>query len=234
MFLARVTGVVVATQKVATMTGHKLLTVEPYRVDPDSGDRLVPTGRTFVVVDTLGAGLGEMVLICQGSSARLTPETEKLPIDAVVIGLVDTVVPDEDVLDAAAAWAAQFVGGPALALRAAKQAIDLGSGTDLRSGLQLERALFDGQIDLAVHSLKDLPTAPVEGLLIAAVPPRESTGGLSVGDARSGDGLGRAHPFTNQIRVSFFYVDLDQTAAIDVEDHRRSRMMVSETGSPRT
>jgi hydroxymethylbilane synthase len=40
---------------------------------------------------------------------------------------------------------------------------------------ELERALLDGQIDLAVHSLKDLPTAPVEGLLIAAVPPREST-----------------------------------------------------------
>lgn len=91
MFVARVTGHVVATQKVASMTGHKLLTVEPYRVDPDSGDRLVPTGRTFVVVDALGAGLGEMVLICQGSSARLTPETEKLPIDAVIIGLVDTV-----------------------------------------------------------------------------------------------------------------------------------------------
>ena len=91
MFLARVTGSVVATQKVASMTGHKLLTVEPYRVDERSGDRLVPTGRTFVVVDTLGAGLDEMVLVCQGSSARLTPETEKLPIDAVVIGLVDTV-----------------------------------------------------------------------------------------------------------------------------------------------
>ena len=91
MFLARVTGSVVATQKVASMTGHKLLTVEPYRVDEKTRDRLVPTGRTFVVVDTLGAGLDEMVLICQGSSARLTPETEKLPIDAVVIGLVDTV-----------------------------------------------------------------------------------------------------------------------------------------------
>ena len=91
MFVARVTGSVVATQKVASMTGHKLLTVEPYRVDEKSRDRLVPTGRTFVVVDTLGAGLDEMVLICQGSSARLTPETEKLPIDAVVIGLVDTV-----------------------------------------------------------------------------------------------------------------------------------------------
>jgi ethanolamine utilization protein EutN len=91
MFLAKVTGSVVATQKVASMTGHKLLTVEPYKVDDKSRDSLVPTGRTFVVVDALGAGLGEMVLICQGSSARLTPETEKLPVDAVVIGLVDTV-----------------------------------------------------------------------------------------------------------------------------------------------
>ena len=90
MFVARVTGSVVATQKVASMTGHKLLTVEPYRVDDKTRDRLIPTGRTFVVVDTLGAGPGEMVLVCQGSSARLTPETEKLPIDAVVIGLVDS------------------------------------------------------------------------------------------------------------------------------------------------
>ena len=49
------------------------------------------TGRSFVVVDTVGAGQGEMVLIVQGSSARLTPETEKLPIDAAIIGIVDTV-----------------------------------------------------------------------------------------------------------------------------------------------
>jgi microcompartment protein CcmK/EutM len=91
MFVAKVTGSVVATQKVAAMTGHKLLLVEPYRIDESSRDRLVSTGRTFVVVDSLGAGLGEMVLICQGSSARLTPETEKLPVDAVVIGLVDTI-----------------------------------------------------------------------------------------------------------------------------------------------
>ncbi len=91
MFVAKVTGSLVATQKVASMTGHKLLMVEPYRVDEKSRDRLVPTGRSFVVVDTLGAGLGEMVLVCQGSSARLTPETDKLPIDAVVIGLVGTV-----------------------------------------------------------------------------------------------------------------------------------------------
>ena len=47
MFLARVTGVVVATQKVASMTGRKLLTVEPLRVEPLGRDRLVGTGRTF-------------------------------------------------------------------------------------------------------------------------------------------------------------------------------------------
>ena len=91
MFLARVTGVVVATQKAASMTGSKLLTVEPLRVDPQRRDRLIGTGRTFVCVDTVGAGQGEMVLICQGSSARFTPETEKLPIDAAVIGIVDAV-----------------------------------------------------------------------------------------------------------------------------------------------
>src|SRR5438874_572934 len=91
MFLARVTGVVVATQKVASMTGHKLLTVEPLRVEPQKRDQLVGTGRTFVVVDTVGAGQGELVLIVQGSSARLTPETEKLPIDCTIIGIVDSV-----------------------------------------------------------------------------------------------------------------------------------------------
>jgi microcompartment protein CcmK/EutM len=91
MFLAKVTGSVVATQKVKSMTGHKLLIVEPLRVDPAARDRLIGLGRSFVVVDTVGAGQGEMVLIVQGSSARLTPETEKLPVDATIIGIVDSV-----------------------------------------------------------------------------------------------------------------------------------------------
>jgi ethanolamine utilization protein EutN len=91
MFLAKVTGSVVATQKVGSMTGHKLLVVEPLRVNPANHAELISTQRTFVVVDTVGAGQGEMVLIVQGSSARLTPETEKLPVDAVIIGIVDSV-----------------------------------------------------------------------------------------------------------------------------------------------
>ena len=90
MFVARVTGSLVATQKVGSMTGHKLLVVEPYRLD-ESRQGLKSAGRTFVAVDTVGAGEGEYVLITQGSSARLTPETKNLPIDTVIIGIVDTV-----------------------------------------------------------------------------------------------------------------------------------------------
>ncbi len=91
MFIARVTGSVVSTQKAAAMVGHKLLVVEPYRLDEKSRGSLVTTGRTFIAVDTLGAGLDDFVLVVQGSSARLTPETAKLPIDAAVIGIVDAV-----------------------------------------------------------------------------------------------------------------------------------------------
>jgi ethanolamine utilization protein EutN len=95
MFIAKVTGSCVATQKTASMVGFKLLVVEPYRVEGDKRDKLVTTGRTFIAVDTLGAGEGEFVLIAQGSSARMTPETEKMPVDTVVIGIVDTVQIDE-------------------------------------------------------------------------------------------------------------------------------------------
>lgn len=91
MFVAKVTGSLVSTQKTNAMVGHKLLIVEPYRVDPKTRDHMVTTGRTFVAVDTVGAGEGEYVLITQGSSARLTPETKTLPIDTVIIGIVDTV-----------------------------------------------------------------------------------------------------------------------------------------------
>ncbi|MBA2117911.1 EutN/CcmL family microcompartment protein [Bremerella alba] len=89
MFIAKVTGSVISTQKVDTMVGHKLLVVEPYRLEAKDRQSLVTTGRTFVAVDMLGSGVGDFVLITQGSSARLTPETKSLPIDCVVIGIVD-------------------------------------------------------------------------------------------------------------------------------------------------
>ncbi|MFN9198873.1 MAG: EutN/CcmL family microcompartment protein [Planctomycetaceae bacterium] len=91
MFIARITGSLVSTQKVSSMVGQKLLMVEPLRVDEKDQSSLKPTGRSFVVVDTVGAGEGEFVLCVQGSSARYTPETKTLPIDAAIIGIVDQV-----------------------------------------------------------------------------------------------------------------------------------------------
>ena len=91
MFVAKVPGSIVSTQKVDSMIGQKLLMVEPFRLEPKDRQSMVTTGRTFIAVDALGAGVGDMVLITQGSSARFTPETGKLPIDCVIIGIVDTV-----------------------------------------------------------------------------------------------------------------------------------------------
>jgi ethanolamine utilization protein EutN len=91
MFVGRITGSLVATQKVESMIGQKLLVIEPLRVNEKDQNELSPTGRTFVAVDTVGAGEGEIVLCVQGSSARFTPETKQLPIDAAVIGIVDQV-----------------------------------------------------------------------------------------------------------------------------------------------
>lgn len=91
MFIARVTGNVVSTHKVKSMVGQKLLTVDPLRIDPKSHKELVSTGRTFVAIDLVGVGEGELVLIVQGSSARMCDEASHLPIDAAIIGLVNSV-----------------------------------------------------------------------------------------------------------------------------------------------
>lgn len=91
MFVAKVIGSLVSTQKVETLVGQKLLVVEPYRLESKQRKELATTGRTFIAVDGLGAGIGDFVLITQGSSARLTPETKGMPIDTVVVGIVDSV-----------------------------------------------------------------------------------------------------------------------------------------------
>jgi enoyl-CoA hydratase/carnithine racemase len=64
--------------------------------------------------------------------------------EALAIGLVDEVVPADDVYSAAVTRVRRYVGGPAYALRAAKEAIDGGLETDLATGLEIERMLFAG------------------------------------------------------------------------------------------
>lgn len=91
MFIGKVTGNVVATQKIPSVVGSKLLLIQAMTVKGDPPGELVSTGRTAVAIDTLGAGEGEFVLVTQGSSARLTDSTKNLPADAVVIGIIDAI-----------------------------------------------------------------------------------------------------------------------------------------------
>ena len=91
MILARVEGSVVATKKNEKMMGNKFLLVRPLVIDSPTAKEWKPGMSTLVVVDSLGAGEGEIVLVVQGSSARLAAEDKNSPVDAVVIGIVDTV-----------------------------------------------------------------------------------------------------------------------------------------------
>ena len=91
MFLAKVEGSVVSTKKDPSMSGRKLLLLRPQLVDDKDPTRFRPGANTIVAVDSVGAGEGEMVLFCQGSSARLAPNLKDAPVDAVVIGIVDCV-----------------------------------------------------------------------------------------------------------------------------------------------
>ena len=91
MFLAKVEGSVVATKKDPSMSGRKLLLLRPQLVDDKDPTKFKGGSNTIIAVDCLGAGIGEMVMFCQGSSARLAPGMKDAPVDAVIIGIVDSV-----------------------------------------------------------------------------------------------------------------------------------------------
>lgn len=73
------------------MRGRKLLMVRPMLVDPKEPSKFKPGSNTIVAIDTLGAGEGELVMFSQGSSARQAEGLKQLPIDAAIVGLIDTV-----------------------------------------------------------------------------------------------------------------------------------------------
>jgi ethanolamine utilization protein EutN len=84
--LAKITGTVVATRKDETLTGYKLMIVR--RID--SQGNFIDSEE--VAVDYVGAGVGEIVLIGQGSSVRVDKKKREAVIDMAIIGIVDTVV----------------------------------------------------------------------------------------------------------------------------------------------
>lgn len=83
MLYGRVIGTVWATRKDPKLEGVSLLIVERHELDRS------PAGDFVVAVDTVSAGVGDFVLIAQGSSARQTDVTRDRPVDAVVMAIVD-------------------------------------------------------------------------------------------------------------------------------------------------
>lgn len=83
MFVAKVVGTVVATRKDENLVGLKLLVIQPL----DKKEQ--PWGQTLVAVDSVGAGVGETVLVVRGSPARVVLQNANAPVDAVIVGIVD-------------------------------------------------------------------------------------------------------------------------------------------------
>ncbi len=85
MQIARVKGTVVSTHKVRSLTGMKLVLVQ--FID-DQGN---PLDKYEVAGDTVGAGINEWVLVSRGGAARVEDSSANRPLDALVVGIIDTV-----------------------------------------------------------------------------------------------------------------------------------------------
>jgi microcompartment protein CcmK/EutM len=88
MRIAKVVGVTVSTIKDEKLLGRKLLVV---RETDETGELY---GKPMVAVDTLDAGVGDLVLVAQGSAARQTPITDKSPVDTVIMAIIDSLEVD--------------------------------------------------------------------------------------------------------------------------------------------
>lgn len=88
MLIARVVGTTVSTIKDDKLVGRKLLIL---RQTDEKGQ---PAGKPYVAVDTVDAGVGDLVLTCSGSSARQTAITKDTPVDAVIMSVIDSLEVD--------------------------------------------------------------------------------------------------------------------------------------------
>jgi microcompartment protein CcmK/EutM len=85
MLIGKVVGTVVSTHKDEGMKGFKLLVVQNLQLDMKLSSSYV------IACDAVGAGIGDVVIVVQGSSARLTEQTKNKPVDAAIICIVDSV-----------------------------------------------------------------------------------------------------------------------------------------------
>ncbi len=91
MLLGKVIGTIWSTRKDENLVGSKFLIIRQLNLD------YTPKDNTVIAIDSVGAGVGEVVLVAQGSSARQTEITQNKPVDAVVMAIVDKLdVSDKD------------------------------------------------------------------------------------------------------------------------------------------
>ena len=82
MIIGKVVGSLFSTRKSEKLVGNKFMIVEPVEMMRGSGDRLV-------AIDIIGAGIGEYVMVAQGSAARIGCDMETAPVDAAIVGIID-------------------------------------------------------------------------------------------------------------------------------------------------
>lgn len=92
MLIAKVIGSTVSTVKDEKLEGRKLL------ICREADETGKPTGKPYVAVDTVDAGVGDLVLTAHGSSGRQTYLTKDAPVDAVIMGVIDSLQVDGDVV----------------------------------------------------------------------------------------------------------------------------------------
>ena len=82
MIVGKVVGSIVATRKNENLVGSKFMIVEPLKSMDSNSNRIV-------AIDNVGAGIGEIVLVAQGSAARIGCGLNTSPVDAAIVGIVD-------------------------------------------------------------------------------------------------------------------------------------------------
>ena len=82
MIIGTVVGSIIATRKNEKLIGQKLLIVKPLENMEENNQ--------FVAIDNVGAGIGETVLVARGSAARIGCDLQDAPVDAAIVGIVDS------------------------------------------------------------------------------------------------------------------------------------------------
>ena len=82
MIIGKVVGSLFSTRKSEKLVGNKVMIVEPVESMKNTGSRLI-------AIDIIGAGIGEYVLVAQGSAARIGCDMSDAPIDAAIVGIID-------------------------------------------------------------------------------------------------------------------------------------------------